>query len=145
MDQTPVNIKHHVDAVVANLRASLPSPLKDRVGVAYGGDHEHQTFVTPYVVVHLLGGGNMGGPITDPQVDVQVRIQVNSIGDTAEQAMNTAELVNALMVKSNITITGRAVLKVPKETTSDGIVRDDDISPPLFYAYDVWRLWTTPS
>lgn len=98
----------------------------------------------PYVVL-FPDQGQASSTRFDQVSDQRVfRVQTTSVASTVEQARWAAEKVHGALLDAVLTISGRATWPVRHET-SRPIERDDDVTPPLMYAVDVWRLQSVPA
>ncbi len=108
------------------------------------GDGKAPTGVTPpYAVIYPLDAADRNGPFNDPEADVIWEFQITSVGETREQAHGVADKVRTVLTPSAISVSGLRVLQVLIDL-GDAVERDDDVKPPLFYAVDIYRIWTTP-
>lgn len=130
VEQDPV-----VAAVVAQV-ATTGFPVGD--GQAPAGDD------MPYAVVYSIPDFSRSGPWSDGQADTVHQIQITYVGETREQASQLADKGRAVMA-AGVAVPGRRVSLVDLAPGGGGSVeRDDDSSPPLFYAVDIYRIYTTP-
>lgn len=97
----------------------------------------------PYAVLHTAGTGPLSGPVGDPHADADSTAQLTCIGADAQQAEWLADELRPVLL-GPLTITGRRVMQSWLET-SQPVRRDDDVTPPLFYAVDQARFLTTPA
>lgn len=140
MTRTVTSLEAHSTGIL-NALSTLAFPTGDGVDPERGG----QAHNPPYAVLYVVGGGLFDGPLNDSQADVTLRFQITSVGATQTEALRILDQTRARMQKEYITVTGRSVRNVTQITTSGGTRRDDDIPTPLFYAYDLWELDTTPA
>ncbi len=98
----------------------------------------------PYVVVYSLDAESRSGPISDGQADVTHVQQTTTVGVTQEQTQILLDDVRARMRDETMVIAGREISLIEVEA-GDGVERDDDESPPLFYCVDVYSIMTTPA
>ena len=123
-------IREHTDAVIAALEAEGLT-----VGNASGDGLE-----PPYVVVYRIGGIR-DGEASAPEDRAELVYQLTCVGAMAEAAEYLQDRAESAM--RSLTVPGRAVRTW---IDSDGpVMRDDDLSPPLWYATPRWRVWSTPS
>jgi hypothetical protein len=121
-------------AVLAALRVAWPR-VGDGVAPTDG--------TLPYAVLYRAGGGPLGGPLGDHFADGQPLLQLTCVGATAEQADWLAGKLRPTLLATP-TVVGQVVMQVSLET-SQPVRRDDSTSPPLFYAADQARFYTTPA
>ena len=98
----------------------------------------------PFVAVYSLDAVDRSGPMSDGQADVTHVQQTTTVGKTQEQAQILLDDVRARMRDGTMTIPGREVSLIEVEE-GDGVERDDDESPPLFYCVDIYSIMTTPA
>jgi hypothetical protein len=110
-----------------------------RVGDAVAPDDT----TTPYAVLYPAGSGSLTGSVARPHEDRPGLYQITCVGKHRQEAEWLAEKLRAVVL-GPLSITGRRVLQASLET-SQPVRRDDSTSPPLFYAADQYRLWTTPA
>ena len=99
------------------------------------GDATGKGLTAPYVVAFPIGDIR-DGTIGQPWVDLRASIQFTCVGVSREQAEWLQDRVVTLMTAASATFGHVEVLP------SGAIARDDDISPPLFYAYPRFVLHT---
>lgn len=98
----------------------------------------------PYAVVHS-GTDRLDGNLLEAQEDGLHRIQITSVGKDRIGAEWLRDRVRLLLLdRASLTITGHAVVWT-ELVTSQPILRDDDVSPPLFYAVDIVHLFVSPT
>ncbi len=127
-------LRGHADAVKAAL-AGTGRPVGDGTG---------KGLALPYSVLYEVAGGSLGGPVARPYDDADQMYQVTSVGSTAEQARWMADKVRAALLGSVWAVAGRSTMRVGLDVTS-GLLRDDDVQPPLYYCADRYRVTTTPA
>ena len=99
----------------------------------------------PYTVVYPTPGGSSDGSLGIPFDDVSPDFIISSFGASVEQAQWGDDLVRATLVSpAVIAVTGRTVMLAIPDMDA-GVMRDDDVSPPLYHAPSRWRLMTTSS
>lgn len=128
----------HVDAVTSALTAAS---LTVYVGGAPPG--VSPTASTPYVVLYPEPGRSVAASLGDNRVDFSAVVQLTCVGLTAEQAMSVSDRAMAAL-SVVLTVTGRASWK-PEALDGQPVQRDDDISPPVYYAPSRYRLRSIPS
>lgn len=129
MSPAPVIRKHH-DAVITALQAA---------GLTIG-DAEAPAGDPPYGVVYQIPSGQFDGSLADPNADAELVYQVTCVGETREQAQWVVDKAMALL--NGFEITGRSIARVSLDA-APGVIRDDDLDPPLFYATPRFRVFTT--
>lgn len=96
-----------------------------------------------YVVVHSDAGIRSSERLLAAQTRADFTYTVHSVGETAEQAQLGAERVYAQVLGKVPVVAGRKCWPITAET-SQPVRLDTDVSPPLFYAVDVFRLSSIP-
>lgn len=127
-------IRAHVAGVIALLTGSP---------TVYDGKVPDSTN-PPYRVVYANGGLAI---VTNTAGDSNCRewsFQTTAVGSTPEQARAVAEKNQTALLDSHPTVSGRTCGPIRHET-SRSVERDDDVSPPVFYAVDVWRFMSLPT
>jgi len=105
------------------------------------GHREHDP---PCVVFYDLDGGQIDGPLADPDRDVVYPFQLTCVGISAAAARKVADDARAAL--PNVVIEGRRVMRLEPDGGLGGVKSDDDTADPtLFYLTPKWRLWTTPA
>lgn len=132
MTTTP-NVLDHVDAVLA---AYGTAGLTAALGGAPPG------VAPPYCVLYPEPGMPVRASLADNRVNFQTTLQVTYVGETAEQALNYADRGAAAMAVP-LAVTGRTAWR-PEYLDGQPVQRDDDVTPPVFYAVARYRLRSTP-
>lgn len=119
---------------LAELTFDGDAPLND------DGTVRHST----YLVLHDQGFDSQSDDrlASDPAdvADGTYRVIARVVGETRAAVRATADAVTSGMVGQRLTITGRLCGAIEKDPGPDGIQRDDDVSPPLFWA-DLDFIW----
>ncbi|MGH3010165.1 MAG: hypothetical protein ACRDLM_12275 [Gaiellaceae bacterium] len=137
---TVPDLRVHVDAVLAALRAGLPSSYT--VTEAVGPSDPAVT--VPYVVLYADLGTPGGYPFC-PGRDLDVTISLRGVGESADQAQKAASRARTIMLSGGIAVTGRA-LKIYQDTAAPPPVeRDATITPPLFQQLVIFDLCSRPA
>lgn len=96
----------------------------------------------PYIVVHPTPGGYFTGSISDPFGDAQADYIIQAFGGDPRQAQLVNDAVFRVLTTTVLVVDGRQVqLAIPD--VDGGVVRDDDVQPPVFYTPTRWRILTT--
>jgi len=97
-----------------------------------------------YAVVYPIAGGISDGTIQNPNEDATPDIQVTSVASTAEGALWMVDLVRVtLLAAVPATLSdGRKVIFVEPTFGGPTLIRDDDISPPVWYVPDRFSMRT---
>lgn len=127
----------HVDAVTASLQAA---GLTVYLGGAPSG--VVPTDGSPFVVLYPDPGQAMTASLADNRTNFATVVQLTCVGLTAEQAMNVSDRAMAVL-SSPITVAGRVSWR-PESLDGQPVQRDDDVTPPNFYAVSRWRLRSVP-
>lgn len=142
---TAVQRGPEVDALIALLReASLPTGDGGKADDGgYPADDSTAQFV-PYLVVHTGVVITISGPVGDPFADTSSEYQITSIGETAAQARALADKARAVILPARLTVPDRHVQLI-EWGPSQPAERDDDLTPPLYYAIDIYTIDSTPA
>lgn len=97
----------------------------------------------PYGVLYV-GTTLMQGSLVDPKEDGLHRLQVTSVGKDRAGTEWLRDRVRPILLDTTVQIDGYAVVWT-ELVTSQPILRDDDVTPPLFYAVDVVNALVTPA
>lgn len=97
-----------------------------------------------YVVVHPTPGGVFDGSLDEPFDDAQPDYIISSFAATQVACQELADVVFARMLSAVLPLTERRVQLVIPDVEG-GVVRDDDVQPPVFYSPTRWRIFTTSS
>lgn len=97
-----------------------------------------------YVVVYSIAGGVTEGSIDDPRSDASPNFQVTSVGTDPRQVRWLVDKVRSLLnVAVPATLAdGRKVIWLDFPQASSSTIRDDDVSPPKWYAPDRFEMGT---
>jgi hypothetical protein len=136
----------HTAAVLAAL-TDTGVPVGDAqapTGAGWQGAPGGSQFV-PYMVVYPLEGGITRGPVSDPGADIEWPWQVTCVGASRQQAERVCDVAIAALTTVTLTVAGRRQMQPVNLDMRGGVRRDDQITPPLFYATPRFRLWTSPS
>lgn len=131
---TTPKVLDHVDAVTAALEAVS-------LTVHLGG--APPSAPPPYCVLYPQPGVPRRASLADDRVDFDTTVQITSVGETAEQALNYADRSSAAM-SAALQVTGRVAWR-PEALDGLPVQRDDDVTPPVFYAVARYRLRSIPS
>lgn len=127
-----VRTDEHTQALLSVLQAT-GRPVGDAVAPPAAS--------APYVVLYPQSG-TRGGPIADPDADAALTYQFTCVGRDRRGAQWLADRVADVV--RNVAFPGRALLRVQLLNDSP-VERDDDVTPPLWYATPVYQFWTTPA
>jgi hypothetical protein len=145
MTRTAVARGPETDAVLAALRSST-LPVGDGVrpaGAGFPGQDTSATFV-PYGVLFQGVPVRIDGPSSDPNADVAAEYQVTSIGVTRASATLVADALRKAFLHAELAVPQRCVQLV-QWTSGRPAVRDDAVTPPLFFAIDIYTVSTSPA
>jgi len=101
-------------------------------------------YVAPSIVLHMVPGGTVDGTLGCPDEIVDGRFKVKAIGRSAGEARNVADKA-AVALSAGLTVTGRRIRRLRPLDAWSGIERDDDVTPPLFYATRTYGLYSFPT
>lgn len=130
---TTPNVLDHVDAVTAALTAQ-------GLTVYLGGAPAGQS--APYCVLYPDPGMPVRASLADDRVNFITVVQITCVGTTAEQALNYADRASSAL-SAPLPVTGRTAWR-PEHLDGMPVQRDDDVTPPVFYAVGRYRLRSTP-
>lgn len=143
------NLRDHGDAVVEALQQIVvdgaplvvgDADVPDDVGWK---DTAGESEFVPYCVVWPQTGA-FDGNLSGADHNAIWSFQVTSVGSTRRQAAWLSDAVHEQLRPSNVALDGYRVMRIEPLGRGD-IRRDDDQGrPPLFYAADVYRLYSTP-
>lgn len=144
MTRTAVERGPETDAILTLLTASavLVGDGVRPAGAGFPGDDPTQEFV-PYAVLYQGVTADIDGPVSDPNADTTSEYQVTSIGVTRAQASFVADKARHTMLEQTLAVPGRCVQLV-EWSQGRNAERDDDVTPPLFYAIDIYSISTSP-
>ncbi|MGA4864103.1 hypothetical protein ACPB9J_15800 [Streptomyces lavendulocolor] len=130
---TPAALPHR-DAVKAALEAqSLP--------VGLGGAPEPAPASRMYAVLYFTPGRSVTESLADQRTDYDGVFQVTCVGPDEERCLWVADKVRRAL-HGPVTVGGRKAWR-PVELGGPPVLRDDDVSPPLFYVPIQYQLKST--
>ncbi|MEV7599866.1 hypothetical protein AB0O91_21030 [Kitasatospora sp. NPDC089797] len=124
----------HIDAVTAALAAAQLT--------AYLGGAP-QGVAPPYAVLYPTPGAPVRASLADDRTGWQSLLQITCVGASAEQALNYADRTRAAL-DAPLVVAGRTGWR-PEALDGQPVVRDDEVSPPVYYTVARFRLRSTPS
>jgi hypothetical protein len=135
-----------VDAIVALLRGQA-TPILTEVGqkpagAGWQGPPGGSTF-RAYTVL-WPDPGLPSGSLGDRHADLLLEFQVTAVGQTVVQALWMQSATRAVLLGQRPTIVGRQVWPLWM-VSSQYAERDDDETPPLYYAVAVYQMKTGPA
>lgn len=128
----------HVDAVTTVL---ANAGLTVYLGGAPAGTVPTDT--TPYIVLYPDPGAPQRASLADDRTYFAVVVQLTCVGLTAEQALNVSDRAQAALVPP-LLVASRAAWR-PEALDGQPVRRDDDVTPPVYYAISRYRLRSIPS
>lgn len=134
---TPPAVLDHVDAVTAALETA---GLSVYLGGAPPG--VKPTDAGPFIVLYPEPGMVTAASLADNRVDFSAVVQLTCVGLTAEQALNVCDRARAALTPA-LTVAGRVSWR-PEHLDGQPVRRDDDVTPPNFYAVARYRLRSIP-
>lgn len=143
-----MTIRAHLAAVTALLQPLTVAPTNLAVDVA-GVDDEAAPPTggqpaTPYVVVTPDGLPQVSDRLAGWSANIVGTIYVRHVGATWAEAAWAQEKTRARLLDQVPTVAGRSVAPLRMFDTEPVRV-DRDEPTPLFYAVDVYRLWSAPA
>lgn len=103
-----------------------------------------QSTFTPYTVVHPTIGGTTDGSIAEPDEDVSPDYTLTSVGATQQQCEIQCDKAVTAMFAAQLSISGGRVVSLLRYDQVAGVLRDDDVKPPVYFAPARFRIVTTP-
>jgi hypothetical protein len=131
---TPPAVLPHRDAVRAALAGA-------GLSVGLGGAPDPVPSSKRYAVLYFAPGQSMPESLADARTDWDGVFQVTCVGPTEEQCLWVVDKVRGALF-APLTVEGRTVWR-PEELGGPPVLRDDDVSPPLFYVPVQYRLHST--
>ena len=111
-------------------------------GGGWAGTQGASTFAA-FTIVYPSPGGYSDGTVATPFDDVNPDYIISSFGSTVDQAQWGDDKVRATLTAAGaVTVSGRSVMLVIPDVDG-GVIRDDDVTPPIFHAPTRWRVMTT--
>lgn len=129
---TAPDIKPLLDAVQAALTGA---------GLAVGLGGAPAPVPTKYAALYFDPGQVLTESLADLRTDLQLMFQVTCVGPTQEQCLWVAAKVRSALF-GRLTVAGRSVWR-PEELGGPFVLRDDDVTPPVFYLPVQYRLKST--
>jgi hypothetical protein len=130
---TPAVLPHR-DAVKAALEAA-------QLVVGLGQAPDPVPASRMYAVLYFAPGQSMAESLADARTDFDSVFQVTCVGPDEERCLWVADKVRKALF-APLTVAGRVVWR-PEELGGPPVLRDDDVSPPLFYVPVQYRLQST--
>jgi hypothetical protein len=131
-------IRAHVNAVKALIEGDV-----QMVGAVYVGGAPPPP-PDRYVVLYPDSGLPEDTGLDLDADQVEMLLQATYVGTTVEQALWVAERVRARLVNATPTVAGRVCWPLSIQV-SQPLRRDDDVTPPLYFAVDVYELRSIPA
>lgn len=127
----------HVDAITAALTAA-------GLTVYFGGAPSGvvPSDGSPFVVLYPDPGQAVVASLADERTHFTAVVQLTCVGLTAEQAANVSDRAMAALTLP-LAVAGRVAWK-PESLDGQPVKRDDDVTPPNYYAVSRWRLRSVP-
>lgn len=131
----------HNNAMLAAIRAA-GHPAAPRTGDSVRPDDR----ALPYAVMYPLGSSVFDGShaAQDLDSDAWPVTQVTFVGESREQVDDLRDAVRAAVLGTYLTVAGRRVGPV-RLHDERGVDKDDDTTPPLLFAVDRYRAYSTPA
>lgn len=105
---------------------------------------DQKRLVRPYAVLYPQGSGAFDGSISDPDTDAWPVVQVTYVGRDRAQADALRDRCRVDVIGALLAVDGRQVgpVRIDHELPTR---RDDDVTPHVFYAVDLYRTFSTPT
>jgi hypothetical protein len=127
----------HLQAARDLLDAQTPAAIRFGIGVAPTGS-------PPYAVLYVREV-TAEGWLGDRYRDLLVEFQTTCVGTGPEQAMDVADKVRTTLLTMQPAVAGRTVQPLWQEPTGEPLLRDDDVTPPLYYLPLIFRMRSEPA
>lgn len=124
----------HVLALLALVRVNVP---------CYDGKVGDNPAV-PYTVLYADLGTLERSSVDDASAFFNMSFQITAVGSTRQQAGWAADKARVALVGAAPSVSGRTTSMIVQES-SQPVIRDDDVVPPMFYAVATYRLVSVPS
>lgn len=132
----------HRNAIMAAL-----SPLAVRptgpIAIGEGGAPDPIPASRLYAVLYVSPGRAVSMSLTDDRSGMVLPFQVTSVGPTADRALWVADRVREALFVA-LAVAGRSAWRT-EEQGGPPVLRDDDVTPPLFYLPVQYRLMSITS
>jgi hypothetical protein len=122
--------------------AAIIGALEDaglRVGDHRAPKSADDRIAAPCNVLYMAPSAEPFGSLGRPGTDVLMRFRVTSVDITPEGAANQADLVFDALEGTELIVEDRAIFRVRRSALA-GVVRDDDVKPPCFYAATPYQM-----
>lgn len=134
---SPAAALPHLQGARDLLDGQLPAAVRISIGVAPTG-------APPYAVLYVREV-TAEGWLGDRYRDLLVEFQVTCVGTGPEQAMDVADKSRTALLTQTPTVPGRVVQPLWQEPTGEPLLRDDDVTPPLYYLPLIFRMRSEPA
>lgn len=98
----------------------------------------------PYVVARYDDGVRTRTSILPSSTAITVTFQVTGVGRDRNQAQAALERATSALVDVRPTVAGRSCSPI-EQVASQPTLRDDDFTPPLFYAVNQFQFFSVPA
>jgi hypothetical protein len=100
----------------------------------------------PHTIVYPVRGGNIDGTLGEPDVDIEMPIQIDCVSLRRWQAQWLQDEVRHLMLAQTLDIEGRGLIRVycddPSGVEVDNVLGERE--GQVFYTSDVFHIKTSP-
>jgi hypothetical protein len=146
MPVTAVPRSPEVDALLAKITRAkiLVGDAIRPVGGGFPNEDTSQPFVA-YAVLYPGVTTQIDGPVADPNADVIAEYQLTSIGVTRKSASVISDLVKAAILGGTPLAIPNRFVQLVEWTSGHPASRDDAVTPPLFYAIDIYAICSSPA
>lgn len=141
MTVTVPQLRPHLDAVVAALTPTL-SAASPAVPLGVGRKPDDTTAARWAVLYPLTP--DFDGPVADDAADLTYGFQVTSVAATCGECEWLADLVRTALLTTDLTVAGRHC-DPTSPTGGPGVLRDDDVTPPVWYRAETYDVYTSPA
>lgn len=145
MIDPPAPSAPHTDAFLAALAGAGIAAGRGEVpaGVGWQGEPGQSAF-RPYAVLYPSPAGS-DADLARPHAYLDYEAQITVVGATAEQAERILDRVKTALVGKKLAVTGRSSYHVQLEEGGRPVTKDDQVTPPEFYAAAIFSLRTAPA
>jgi hypothetical protein len=98
--------------------------------------------VTQVAVLYMIPGAIVGQSLDAVDIDALIRFRIITVDSTPQGAADLADRVAAVLNGLVLSVADRASYRIRLDAVS-GVLRDDDVTPPMFYSSTPYRMLST--
>lgn len=102
------------------------------------GDANGAGLSPPYYVLYPVDGGSLSGAADDPDKHRELIYQVTCVGRLAAEVRWLLGLLHTALDGQPLTVAGRYVQAIRPMQATAAVHRDEDVTPPVFFAAPRW-------